>query len=198
MRELEQARLPVIFWWVALFSGALLRARQWSVERSIWLDEASLLRNILRRSERGLLKPLDFAPNAPILYLEAVKESSRIFGVSEAALRLPALLSGLLALPLFGLPARRTVSLWPAALATFLFAILLPSVTHSAEVKQYASDELAALAITLLALNPACVSTCAPSSISRLSTPSATASPIRRSWEPPPCFSCCFSPRGGS
>jgi hypothetical protein len=152
MREPEQERLPLVCWWAALFVGAALRLRQWAVERSIWLDEASLLRNILPRSERALLKPLDFAQNAPILYLEAVKECSRIFGVSEAALRLPALLSGLLALLLFGLLARRTLSLWPAALATFLFAVLLPSVTHGAEVKQYALDQLAALAITLLAL----------------------------------------------
>jgi len=146
------ARFAVVVWWAALIWGAAQRLRQWSAGRSIWLDEALLLENILHRSEAQLFKPLTLFQNAPIVFLESVKECSRIFGTSEAALRLPALICGIVALVLFGVLARRTLLDMPAALATFLFAILMPSVYYSAEVKQYSADEAALLALTLLAL----------------------------------------------
>ena len=149
----------------AVALGAVARLRQWASGRSLWLDEAMLADNVIRRSFAGLARPLDFDQAAPLGFLWASKLVTFVFGTGERALRLIPLLAGLAALAMLWLLARRaTGSRWAAALAVALLAASLEAVTYSAEFKQYGLDLLAAVAVPWLALR---VLDAAPEQITR-------------------------------
>src|SRR5438874_1308321 len=67
--------------------GAADQLRAFLFARSLWLDEASVVLNITRRSFRGLLKPLSYAQGAPVGWLWVEHASIRVFGNNEHALR---------------------------------------------------------------------------------------------------------------
>ena len=137
----------------AVVLGAVVRLRQWAAGRSLWLDEAMLADNVIRRGFAGLARPLDFDQAAPLGFLWASKLVTLVFGTGERALRLLPLSAGLAALPMLWLLARRaTGSRWAAALAVALLAASLEAVTYSAEFKQYGLDLLAAVVVPWLAL----------------------------------------------
>ena len=85
---------------------------------------------------------------APVGFLVLERAAVLALGASELALRLVPLVSGLLALIVFERTARRLLTPWYALLATWLFAVAVPLVFFSAEVKPYAVDVLAAVLIT--------------------------------------------------
>jgi hypothetical protein len=128
--------------------GIALRAWQYTADQSLWFDELSIARNVIGRSLIDLVRePLAYQQIAPIGYLVLVKLSTLLFGPSDLALRLPAFLGGITALVLF----------WRLApdnpIAVGLFAISIPLIRYSAEVKQYSLDVVAALILTLIALD---------------------------------------------
>ena len=88
---------------------------------------------------------------APVGFLWIELAVGRLLGLSEAALRLPAWLSGLAALVLFFSFARRVLDRRRALLAVGIFASSYYVVRHGAEVKPYAGDVLLALGIVWLA-----------------------------------------------
>jgi hypothetical protein len=111
------------------------------LERSpLWVDEAMVAVGVLRRSWGQLLHPPDYGQVVPPLYLLLLKGSTAVFGHGEVALRLPALVAGVLTLLLLfrvatDLAGSRT------ALATLVLAgCSVALLRFSVEVKAYAFD----------------------------------------------------------
>ena len=128
-----------------LFIGASLRLRQFFAFRSLWLDESMLALNIINRSYAELLSPLDYSQAAPLLFLWLEKSITLLGNTSEPYLRLLPLMSGLLALFLFPIVARKYMSWRATIIALIFFAFSNSLIYYASEVKQYASDVLAAL-----------------------------------------------------
>lgn len=130
---------------VLILFGALVRWRQYSVRRSLWLDEAMITDNLLTRTLRGLTHPLASHQGAPYGWMVGEKISLHLVGTNEYALRLPAFLAGILCLPLIWWVGtlclnRGLVPLLVAALAVSPFLI-----RYSSETKQYGSDAFCVL-----------------------------------------------------
>src|SRR5437667_9329062 len=95
--------------WVLIGLWVLLRIGRYADNRSLWLDEVFLANNLIHRSFAELFRPLDYRQGAPILFLLLSKLSITIFGNSEYALRLVALISGLATLPVLYSVAKRLI-----------------------------------------------------------------------------------------
>jgi len=84
-----------------VIAGSLVRLVHYINNRSLWLDESMLARNILDRGPLELLQPLKFDQGAPVLFLQLVKLVTFVFGSGELALRLVPLVGSLVSLILF-------------------------------------------------------------------------------------------------
>lgn len=133
--------------------GVLLRVARWLDGRSLHADEAALALNLLDRDWRGLLGPLRLEQVAPVGFLWLEKLATLGFGEGALAFRLPSLLAGVGALLLFARLCRSVLPAWPARLAVALFAVSEPLVFYSSEVKPYAFDVLAAVAVAWAGLD---------------------------------------------
>jgi len=138
--------LPIFF---CLF-GVLVRTIQYLANRSLWLDESYLALNLVNRSYTELLQPLDYNQAAPVGFLLTEKFITQVFGNFEYALRLFPFLCSLLAIFFFYKLAKQVVSGWALVAATLLFACLSRLIYFSVELKQYSSDVMIALLLTLL------------------------------------------------
>ena len=150
------SRTAVDRWrWLAFASiaiGTALRGWQYGAGASIWVDEATIARNILDRSLIELFaRPLDYGQFAPPLFLVLVEASTHLFGISEWSVRLFPFLAGVATLPVFHAFARRMLPAAEAVLATLLVATAVPLILFSANLKQYAADVLVVVGIGLLA-----------------------------------------------
>src|ERR1051326_1156831 len=96
--------------WIITAAGAAVRLEQYFFNRSLWLDESLMALNLLHRSFAQLAKPLDYQLVAPLAWLFAEKFCSLLFGPSELAFRLVAVLGGSLAMVLLALLAWRLVA----------------------------------------------------------------------------------------
>jgi 4-amino-4-deoxy-L-arabinose transferase-like glycosyltransferase len=121
-------------------------------QRSLWIDEARLGLNIASRSYLGLFPPLDYDQTAPLLYLWIERFIVSAFGVSEASLRLLALVAGIATVALVYFVARRLFNRRAALLATAIAALSPTLVHYSSEVKQYAVEACASCAVVYLGL----------------------------------------------
>jgi hypothetical protein len=135
----------------ALLLGAALRFRAYLADRSLWLDEAFLAVNILRRGWVGILRSLDFNQGAAPGFLLAEKTAAAV-GRSELSLRMPPFLLGLSALVLIVPVARRTCSRQAVPIACLLTALAPSLVYYSTELKQYSGDVAASLLVIWAAL----------------------------------------------
>jgi hypothetical protein len=122
--------------------GAALRLYFFFVNRSLWLDEAMLALNLVRRSPAELLLPLDYAQGAPLGFLYAQKLILMLAGSSEYALRLLPLAAGLAALLLTYWQYRRYGARPTALFALALFALAYFLIYYASEAKQYSVDVL--------------------------------------------------------
>src|SRR5919106_3976143 len=84
---------------LVLGAGAALRLATLTIQPSLHIDEAMLALSIGTRSLSGLLRPLDYAQTAPILFLWAERLVATAAGMSEVSLRAIPFLAGL-AVPL--------------------------------------------------------------------------------------------------
>jgi hypothetical protein len=117
----------------------------------MWGDEAFVAVNFLLRGFTTIAGRLEHDMVAPIGFLWAELAVTRVFGASEATLRLLPFLAGLAAFLLF---ARLAFARLPRAAALVAVALLAASyypVRHAAEVKPYAFDLLAAALLVPLA-----------------------------------------------
>lgn len=133
--------------------GIVFRLVYFFQNRNLIIDEANVVRNIYERNYLELLQPLKYEQYAPPLYLWAVETMSHIFGYSEYAMRLVALLCGIGALYVFWRLLRKILpeNIFWLPLGLLCFAPLV--VKYSAEVKQYVPDALVAISLVYFAIN---------------------------------------------
>jgi hypothetical protein len=121
-------------------------------DRSLWLDEAMLALNILRRNAIQLLEPLELEQVAPPVFLLLERLAVSALGAGEAVLRLvPFLAGGLLLMVIWRVCAGLLRPGW-ALLALGLAAASPLLVSYSGEVKQYSSDAMVSAVLLALAL----------------------------------------------
>jgi hypothetical protein len=133
--------------------GVVVRVRQYAANRSLWLDESFLALNVIGRNMHRLLSdPLDFNQTAPAGFLFVEKLATEVFDKSEYSLRAFPLVCGIVSLPLYVWLARRVIGPVAAVIAVALFAVVGPLIYYSSEVKPYAGDVAATLAISLMGL----------------------------------------------
>lgn len=134
----------------ALAIGVGVRLATFAVERPLWIDETMIAMNLTDRGVGQFFEPLDRNQTAPVAFLLAGKLCVTLFGPTEHALRLPALVGSVLGLLAFAVAAVRLLPPWAARLAVLLFALSPTVVNYAAEVKQYSTD--AAVTALLLAV----------------------------------------------
>ncbi len=109
--------------------------------------------SLVQRSWRGLLlTPLDHAQVAPPGFLQIAKLSTTLFGMSEHALRLPALLSSIAGLILLAIVSSRVMRQWETPVVVLLFTMSPLLILQSSEFKQYSSDLLIGLVLTYIVI----------------------------------------------
>lgn len=138
--------LATVWALLALGFGLLVRLRQYSLNLSLWLDEAMLALNIVGRNFGELLQPLDYDQGAPFGFLWVVKALVTVLGNRELTLRLLPFVAGCLSLWVFWRWARQVVGPVGVTFALLLLASSRSLIAYGAQVKQYALD----VAITLL------------------------------------------------
>jgi len=136
-----------------VLTGALIRLKVYLEERSLFLDEANLSRNIAERDWVGLLNTLDYQQYAPPGYLYLVKSATLLLGSGEYGLRLIALLSSLGLLVLTVAISRQLIRhSWPRLLPLTLIAFSYDLIRYGTENKQYAFDAMITALLVWLAL----------------------------------------------
>jgi hypothetical protein len=133
-------------------AGAAVRLREYAFRRSLWLDEASVALNLVRRSYGALLAPLDLDQAAPVGWLWAERAAVDLLGPSEYALRLVPVLAGVAVLPAAWLAARRLLSPWLVPVAVALVAVAPFLRRYANEAKQYETDAAIGLGLLLVSL----------------------------------------------
>ena len=138
-------------WLVAfILLGLAWRFVRFALAMPVWGDEAMLGLNVISRSYRQLLQPLEMAQAAPFGFTWALRFTFDQFGVSDYTTRLPALVAGSCALLVFWQWAKSLVSARAVTLATAVFAVSMYLVRHGVEMKPYASDLFAAVLLLFL------------------------------------------------
>src|SRR5690349_16225058 len=121
--------------WIVSAAGIAARLEQYLFNRSLWLDEALMVLNLLHRSFAQLMKPLDYQLVAPLAWLFAEKLCILLFGPGELGLRLVAAAGGTLAMGLVAVLAWRLLAPRAALVAVALFALSPPLIYYSSELK---------------------------------------------------------------
>jgi len=144
---LDQQILSVAFYFI-IATGICLAIYQFLLGHSLWLDEAMLALNIIRRNFGELLKPLDYQQVAPIGFLFIEKIFTLVFGKHDFSLRIFPLISSLVSIPLYYLFVYQlTQSRVITLLATSMFSISNVFVKYATQAKQYPVDMFCAVAI---------------------------------------------------
>lgn len=132
--------------------GVLLRLVHYLGNRSLWVDEAALARNIVDRGPLELLTPLDHYQAAPPLFLLLVDAATIVFGSGELALRLVPVLASLVSVVFFFLTARLFLDRRCLPVAIFIFVVSDRLIFFSQELKQYSVDVAVAVVLTYFAV----------------------------------------------
>lgn len=138
-------------WGAIIVVGVFLRLRQYLVNRSFWVDEASLALNIVNRTFSELTLPLDYDQGAPLGFLFIEKILILVFGNHDYILRLFPLFSGLLATYFIYKVASKHLGGF-GMIAALLFSISNLMIYYSSELKQYSSDVMMALVLIYFSL----------------------------------------------
>lgn len=138
-------------WLVALAVGLgiTLRLVLHFSGRALWRDEAMIALNIVQRDAAGLLEPLDWDQGAPVLWLLLMRAVVVLLGHDELILRLPALLAGLLALPMTFRAAWTYLGRLEALFAVLVLGLMPLHIYQSSELKPYSLDALATSVLML-------------------------------------------------
>jgi len=131
--------------------GLVFRLRQYAAQRSLWLDEAMLARNIVERSFGQLAQPLDYNQGTPLGFLYVEKLLTEILGNRDYILRLLPLFAGCLSLYLMYRLGSYCIRGPSTFVALALFALSDRLIYYTSELKQYSSDVLVVLLLYLAA-----------------------------------------------
>ena len=138
--------------WAALSVGIAARLLQYWRQPSLWVDESMLALAIGTRRFSELAMPLEYGQMAPVGFSGIEWLALEVFGSDERALRLIPMVSGVIALVLLTVLARKVLSRAAAAVVV-IGAALSPALLRGAnEVKPYSSDAAIGLAIVVVAL----------------------------------------------
>ncbi len=132
--------------------GVALRLRQYLSNRSQWLDEIELSRDITRTGYTHLFGALGARQAAPPGYLLVEHTFVTLFGHSDHVLRLLPVVASVAAMFVFWQLTRRVLSPWAQPVALLLFATAPVLVYYSGEAKQYGVEELATLVVASMTL----------------------------------------------
>lgn len=138
--------------WLALTAGVVLRAWGYADGRGLYMDERSLLANVVGWPILDFHTPLTEYQLAPPGFLAIERMLVRLPGNDVMAARSVALVCGIASLFLFRSVARRLLLPSAVPMAMGLFALSDWLIYYSAEIKQYSSDLALALAAVLLTL----------------------------------------------
>ena len=130
--------------------GILIRLVQYLNNRSLWFDEVNLALNIINHSYSELLNTLDYNQAAPPGFLWLEKLVTQLLGDNEYALRLFPFVSGIVSLFAFYVLVQRFSATVAAPIAIALFATSRYTIYYTTELKQYSSDVMIALLLSLL------------------------------------------------
>ena len=135
-----------------LFIGAILRLKIYLENRSLFIDEASLARNIGERSYGEFFSTLSYQQYAPPMLMVKTKFVTEVFGNYEWALRLIPLLAGLGAMWLLWLLIKDWVKNPIVRIyGLSMFCLSFISLKYGTEFKQYSSDVFFTLLFVWLA-----------------------------------------------
>lgn len=123
-----------------LAAGLLLWFINWWFARPVFIDEANVARNLFDRSFSGFFRPLDHQQYAPPLFMVLGKLCGELFGYGERALRIPAMLGGLMALSGLLLAAKKLKLGWWGLLPVALLFANPTVLRYVVEIKPYALD----------------------------------------------------------
>lgn len=112
----------------------------WWYARPVFIDEANVARNLFDRSFAGFFRPLDHQQYAPPFFMVLGKVCGELFGYGERALRVPALLGGVMALSGLLLSARKLELGWWSLLPVGLLFVNPTVLRYVGEIKPYALD----------------------------------------------------------
>lgn len=141
---------------VVVTCGIALSLFQFFLNRSLWLDEASLALNIIDRKWNELLTPLDLMQSAPILFLYIEKLASQLIPHSDYGLRLfPLFCYWTAGISLYLILRHFCNSNWSTVIGLSLFFFNHTLLYYSSEVKQYMGDVLVLCTVfsTVLSIN---------------------------------------------
>ncbi len=138
--------------WSLAALGIGLRVLVYLLRFPLFTDEAKLATSLLDRGYAGLLEPLAYQQIAPFLFMWIQKTATVVFGFSEYSLRLVPVLAACASVLLMRHVSRRLFPGMPGVFALALFAVSYYPVRHGAELKPYATDLLASLVLTALAV----------------------------------------------
>jgi hypothetical protein len=139
--------------WAIIALGAALRITVWWQDRSLFIDEANLLRNCIELPYGGLFDNLGYHQYAPPLFCTAQKWMLSTFGVHDRVARLLPLLSGLAVLVLYYRVAGYYLSRPALAMSLLFLALGEPFFRYGTEAKQYATDMLTTLLLLAFVLH---------------------------------------------
>ena len=140
--------------WVILLLGVLVRLKVYVQNRSLFLDEANLSRNVVERDWTAFFRALDYQQYAPPGYLILNKLSVALLGTSEYGLRLIPLLSSIALLwVVYALAKRLIAARWVQLVPLFLTAFSYEMIRYGTENKQYSLDALLTALLVALALH---------------------------------------------
>ena len=137
---------------VMVVIGVILRLIQYSLNRSLWLDECFVALTVVNKPFLALLNPIDYFQVTPVGFLIIEKAFVVLLGNNEYILRLYPLVSGIVSLFLIYYVARHCIGEHGALIAVGLFSLSGFLIYYSSEVKQYSSDvtfALLLLAVTM-------------------------------------------------
>lgn len=136
---------------VGVAAGLYLRWRMAASGRSLWLDPAMLVWNVMQRGYGELFLRLDENQAAPYGFLCLLKAAGSLGGYSEASLLALPFLAGCAALLLFARLAADVLGREGAAFAVWPLALSSTAVYYAGEVKQYSLDLFATTLLLWLA-----------------------------------------------
>jgi hypothetical protein len=134
--------------WLAVAVGVILRVLAYVDYRRLYMDERSLLENLVKLPVFDFQTTLTEYQLAPPGFLVLERLMVRLPWDDVLAARLFPLACGVAAMVLFRWVARRFVSAHAVPIATGLFALADWLIYYATEIKQYSCD----LALTLVAL----------------------------------------------
>jgi hypothetical protein len=163
----RQVRVTCETWtWLAVAVGVILRLLGYAEGRRLYMDERSLLENLVNLPVFDFRTTLTEYQLAPPGFLVVERLMVRTGLPIVPAARLLPLACGLAAMVVFRLVARRYVSRWGVPIAVGLFALDDWLIYYSSEIKQYTCDLVLTLVALLLVTGPAPAGTPGPSPLS--------------------------------